>query len=165
MNLMNIFKKTRPSNTTDKEIMGEDQHIDQNIFIETNDPSVTENSIKEKTASRIEKFLRIDFEWYGYSDGYTDPSGDIIEKKLKSIRSDFRLELDRSIDEMRSRLSEAKLYQVSILGMPGRMEDEIKEKIRQIENAIKELELQKVLSIDDEGMLASAINRYSIGYT
>ena len=162
---MNIFKSKKSVDTAEQQTVEEGIHIDPNVFMDSGDPSVAEPATESKPSSRIDKFLRVDYEWYGFSDGYADPSADFMEKKLKAIRSDFRLELDRSLDEMRTRVSDARLHQIRISGMPGRMEEEIKEKVRQLESAIQELQTQKELSVDDEGMVSSAISRYTIGFT
>ena len=162
---MDIFKRKGQDAQTDPQSSDVDSYIDPSVFVEDSDPSVAEPATESKPSSRLDKFLRVDYEWYGFSDGYADPSADFMEKKLKAIRSDFRLELDRSLDEMRSRVSDARLHQIRISGMPGRMEEEIKEKVRQLESAIQELQRQKELSVDDEGMVSSAISRYTIGFT
>lgn len=165
MKFSDIFKVFKAKNSEETLQSTLEETIDPAVFVESADPSIEPVRGEEQTYSKLDKFLRVDYEWYGYSDGYANPSIDFMEMKLKSIRSEFRLVLDRNIDELKSRLSNGKLSQISLSGMPGTIEDEIKEKIRQLEDAILELQKQKELSVDDEGMVSSAVNRYSIGFT
>ncbi len=165
MKLSNIFNVFKAKSSEEKLHTAVEESIDPAVFVDANDPSIEPVVSEVKSSSRLDKFLRVDYEWYGYADGYANPSNDFLDKKLRSLRSEFRLVLDRNLDELRSRAAEGRLYLVSISGMPGKMEEEIKEKIHQLEVAIHALQNQKELSIDDEGMVASAIHRYSIGFT
>jgi hypothetical protein len=165
MKFSDIFKVFKAKSSEGTIQSPSEETVDPAIFVDSVDPSIESERAEVKPGSRLDKFLRVDYEWYGYSDGYKNPSIDFMEMKLKSIRSEFRLVLDRSLDELKSRASEGRLRQISVSGMPGKIEEEIKEKIRQLESAILELHNQKELSVDDEGMVASAINRYSVGFT
>lgn len=165
MNLMNLFRKPKAQPVVDAQPSEGDVVVDPSVFAEAHPPVADVQAVTPPSVSRLEKFLRVDYEWYGYSDGYANPSADFLDMKLRTIRSDFRLELDRSLDDLRTRCSEARLHAIRISGMPGRMLSEIEEKIHQLDASIQELERQKVLSVDDEGMIASAISRYSVGFT
>jgi len=165
MNFRNLFKKNKADQSPVNTDVQDQPVIDPSVFVEEQPPVESVQTSKSPSVSRLDKFFRTDHEWYGYKEGYANPSTDFMEMKLRAIRSEFRLELDRSLDELRSRCAAARIHVIKISGMPGRMELEIQEKIRQLETAIEDLERQKVLSVDDEGMISSAISRYIVGFT
>ena len=135
--------------------------VDQNLFVADEEPMFVEVPKKQ---SALSLFLNIDYMQRGSYDGYLYPNADLLEANIKKLRSDFRNAIDEAIDEKRSTLNELKLHQVGTKGISERLEEEMNHRIHEIENLIHELDVQKVFSVENEGLVASSLNDYRIGF-
>lgn len=136
--------------------------VDRQLFIEEEAPEL-KNPVK-KTINPIEVFLDQNFEWQGYNDGYSHPETDYLVNKLKIFRSEFRLAVDKCMDTRRTEVGDLKLHLIQTNGISPRLEAQLNEKVRQVEVTIHELDIQKILSLEDEGMISTAIHSYRLGF-
>lgn len=165
MSLFNFFRRPKNSvhNTaTDTTVAEPVIQVDRNLFVEEEAPEL--KSPVKKAANPIEVFLDQNFEWQGYNDGYSHPETDYLDNKLSQIRSDFRLAVDKCMDIKRTELGELKLHLIDAEGISSRLEAKLKEKIRQLEVTIHELDTQKILSAENEGIVSTAIHAYRLGF-
>ncbi|MBK6827103.1 MAG: hypothetical protein IPG86_09590 [Chitinophagaceae bacterium] len=165
MSLFNFFRrsKTTVSNpSADTSVLEPVIAVDRSLFVDDEAPD-PKNSVN-KEANHIEEFMGKNYEWQGYNDGYSHPDAEYLQHSLAKLRSEFRLSVDKCMDEKRSELGSLKLHLIDTEGISPRLEAKLKEKIRQIEVVIHELDTQKILSIEAEGIIAPAIHGYRLGF-
>lgn len=165
MPLFNFFRRSKPlvtDQSADISFADQPTVIDRNLFVEDAEPML-KNPIK-KVINAIELFLDQKFEWQGYNDGYSHPETDYLDNKVQMLRSEFRLAVDKCMDSRRTEVGELKLHLIQTEGISPRLEAQLKEKVRQLEITIHELDTQKILSVGDEGIISSAILSYRLGF-
>ena len=168
MSFLNIFR--RNNQVVNHEIvtiqpvdsMGAEKIVDRNLFVDDEAPEL--KTPVKKPINHIESFMEQNFEWQGYNDGYSYPETDYLENKLKLIKADFRFAIDKSLDAKRAELCEFKLNVIKSAGISERLEVQLNEKIKFLEINIHELDVQKILSIENEGVVASAVHGYRLGF-
>jgi hypothetical protein len=136
--------------------------IAQDLFIDNEEPSSTTVAAKPKNI--LEQYIDQDFELIGYQDGYLYPEAEFLETKLRIIKADFRKVVDVCIDNMRTEVGELRLHKIKVSGMSSRIEAQLDEKIKILESLIHELDIQKVISIEDNGIISSAVHGYRLGF-
>jgi hypothetical protein len=160
MSLFNFFRRSEKAIETQVEPTVE-PIVNETIFLDNEEPSITE---LEGNKSAISVFLDKDYIKLGYHDGYLYPNGELMDGNLKKIRSDFRMAIDRVIDDKRSVINNLKLHQIGTRGISERLDEELTQKLEELYNLINELDTQKILSIENEGLISSCINDYKIGF-
>ena len=166
MSLLNFFR--RNSQVVNKQIPVEqfstdtDKIVDQSLFVDEQEPEV--KVPVKKQVNHIEIFMDQNFGWQGYNDGYGHPDTEFLENKLKLIKADFRLAVDKFLDVKRTEHGEFMMHVIKTSGISPRLEAQLKEKIKMLEVNIHELDLQKILSIENEGIVASAVHAYRLGF-
>lgn len=168
MSIFNFFRANKSEkaisefNNQDTEVVSSAKEIDQNLFVDNEEPE--KSNVNQTRLSPIEEFLNQNFEWIGYNDGYFCPDNEYFENKLKFIRSDFRLAVDKSLDIKRGEIGELKLHIIRTKGISSRLESQLIEKERSLTVCIHELDTQKILSVENEGIVASPIHSYRAGF-
>lgn len=165
MSLFNFFRRRKPvlsESNSDTVVADPVQMVNQQLFVDEN-PPLTESG-SAKTVNAIEAFLDQNFEWQGYSEGYAHPETEYLDSKLKVLRSDFRLAVDKCMDARRTELGEVKMHLIDTEGISTRLEAKLKEKISQLEVTIHELDTQKILSLENEGFISGAAHAYRLGF-
>lgn len=168
MSFFNLFRRSNPvvNQETPKEqplnILEPVKMVDHNLFVDEQEPEV--KTPLRKQVNHIETFMDQNFEWQGYNDGYSYPETEYLENKLRLIKSDFRFSVDKYLDAKRSELCDLKLHVIKTSGISSRLENQLNEKIKFLEINIHELDMQKILSIENEGIVASAVHAYRLGF-
>jgi len=165
MSIFNFFRRNHSSVNNlgvDTAIAEPMTKVDRSLFVEEEAPEL-KNAAK-KMINPIEVILEQNFDWQGYNDGYGHPETEYMENKLSLIRSEFRLAVDKCIDIRRAEVGELRLHQIQTSGISNRLEAQLAEKIKQLEALIHELDTQKILSVENEGMVAPAVYAYRIGF-
>lgn len=165
MSIFNFFRRSKTTvNTPSTESTAVEPviSVDRNLFVEDEAPD-PKNFVSKET-NHIEVFIEKNYEWQGYNDGYSHPDAEYLQHSLAKLRSEFRLCVDKCMDEKRSELGGLKLHLIDTEGVSPRLEAKLKEKIRQIEVVIHELDTQKILSVEAEGIIAPAIHGYRLGF-
>ncbi len=165
MSIFNFFRRNHSSVNNlgvDTAIAEPMTKVDRSLFVEEEAPEL-KNAAK-KMINPIEVILEQNFDWQGYNDGYSHPETEYLENMLSLIRSEFRLAVDKCIDIRRAEIGELRLHQIQTSGISNRLEAQLAEKIKQLEALIHELDTQKILSVENEGMVAPAVYAYRIGF-
>ena len=136
--------------------------IDRSLFVDDEAPEL-KTPIK-KSVNHIEAYMDQNFEWQGCNDGYCFPESEYLDNKLKLIKADFRFAVDKYLDAKRSELGELRMHVIKTSGISDRLEAQLNEKIKFLEINIHELDMQKILSIENEGIVASAVHAYRLGF-
>lgn len=136
--------------------------VDKNLFVDEEEP---ESQIPlKKQINPIEIFLNQNFEWQASNDGYSYPESEYLKNKLKLIKADFRFAVDKYLDTKRSELGELRIHVIRTAGISASLEAQLNEKIKFLEINIHELDMQKILAVEDEGVVASAVHAYRLGF-
>ena len=148
MSLFNFFRRTKPSQeqiVTDSmpdALNNETRIVDASLFVDDQQPDLLSGSAKQE--NHIQVFLEQNFDWMGYNDGYSHPETDYMNNRLKLLRADFRLAIDKSMEAKRTALGDLKMHAIKTAGISERLELQVNEKIKQLEVVIHELDIQKI---------------------
>jgi hypothetical protein len=159
MSLFNLFRKAEKA--VNNPMAAVEPPVQEAIFVDNQAPASTE-SVEQ--SSLLDKFLRSDYEQKGYNDGYLYPNGDLLENNIRQLKTRFRQVVDHVLDQKRAAISELNLHLINTQGISERLEASLREKVRQLENLIHELDTQKILSVEEEGMIAPVVQGYRIGF-
>lgn len=166
MSLFNFFSRSKSVNTGNTletpVISVTPKSIDRNLFVDEQEPELTDPA--KKKDNPIQVFLNQNFEWQAYNDGYGFPDCEYLDQKLRIIRAEFRVAVDKCLDIKRTELADLKQHVIQTRGISDRLENQLGEKIKAIEVIIYELDLQKILSIEDEGMVGTGVHAYRAGF-
>jgi hypothetical protein len=169
MSFFNLFRRNanlviNQEATTEKplNIAESARMVDQSLFVDEQAPEI--KIPVKKQVNHIETFMDQNFEWQGCNDGYSYPESEYLENKLKLIKADFRFAVDKYLDAKRSELGELRLHVIRTAGISDRLEAQLNEKIKFLEINIHELDMQKILAVEDEGIVASAVHAYRLGF-
>lgn len=141
----------------------EEPNILKELFVDETPPesekeglSTSENSLKQ--------FLDKDYSSQGFEDGNHYPSFDIFENKKRKIRAEFRYVIDIEIDKKNTEIFILKNHLVATDGISTSTYRQVSIRIEELEARINELETQKELSADDEGLVMVPIHNYCDGF-
>lgn len=168
MSLINFFRSNRlPQATSAVESMNDSilkdpRTMDASLFVDEQQPDLVSSPAKQD--NHIQKFLEQNFDWIGYNDGYSHPQTDYMNDKLRLLRAQFRLAVDKTMEVQRIAMGDLKMHAIKTAGISERLELQVNEKIKQLEIVIHELDMQKILSVENEGMIASAVYEYKLGF-
>ncbi|RYE58025.1 MAG: hypothetical protein EOP48_04510 [Sphingobacteriales bacterium] len=162
MAFFNLFRKAE-SKVSEAIAPQSELLVNENVFVDQQPPLQKEATVLS-SASLIEGFFRADYEQKGYNDGYIYPNGDLLDNKIKQLKTGFRLILDQTLDGKRKEIGDLQLHLIGTKGISERLEESLKERIKQLENIIHELDIQKVLSVEEEGIIAPVVQAYRIGF-
>lgn len=158
---MYLFNRFRNIKSVTPETLVLPKSVDKDLFLDEQEPESANN---EKQQNHLETFLNQNFEWQGYNDGYSYPETDYLETKLKVFRAEFRLAIDKCLDIKRGEIGELRLHIIKTAGISPRLEAQLEEKVKLQEVNFHELDMQKILSVEDEGMVSSVIHEYRLGF-
>lgn len=166
MAFLDIFRRNKSvvnNSTTAAEASEQHQPIiNRDLFVEDNEPELKDQP--KKVSNPIEAFLDQNFEWQGYNDGYAHPEAEYLHNKLSLLHAEFRLAIDKGLDFRRMEVGDLNLHLIKTSGISKRMEAQLQEKIKQHETIIHELDVQKIISLESDGMIAPAIHAYRLGF-
>jgi hypothetical protein len=164
MNIFNPFRKRKDTLNNEEKEPFHETIVDPALFMETKDPASGMVQPSDQPVSSLDRFLKLNYEWYGYSEGYGNPASDFMDIKLNALRMTFLQELDRSIDMKRQEIGTLNVALIRMSGITTRMDAEIREKLRQLEQVVEELLRQKGRSVGEEGWLSAALAQYRLGF-
>jgi ethanolamine utilization cobalamin adenosyltransferase len=168
MSILDFFRSKKKSINSEDSVVeylnakSENSTVSADLFIDNQQPA--EEVDESKQSNPLDEFMSRNYEWNGYNDGYENPDSEYLERKLRLIRSDFRIAIDKCIDIRRNEVGELRLHLIQTKGISDRLELQLNERIRHIEELVNILDTQKILSIEDEGFVSSAIQSYRIGF-
>jgi hypothetical protein len=168
MNLLNFLrtKKQSPAaSLSDSNTLSNNSilpNVDRALFLDENEPETFITSDTKSTA--LDQFLEQNYESMGYKDGYAYPENEYLENKIKLMKAEFKFAVDKHLDSLRSEVAELKIHIIKTHGISDRLEAQLNEKVKHHEMNIHELDMQKILSTDDEGFISSTVYAYRLGF-
>ena len=168
MRIMNLFRRNRKTelmdtNNINMQNMDQSQPvISETLFVENAAPESQES--ENRKVSLLQQYLDTNFELIGYNEGYRSGNAEYQDRILSRIKADFRLVLDKEMDCLRNQANELKLHMIRVTGISAILEKQVGEKLSQIESQMHALDIQKVLSVDDEGFIAIPVTHFRSGF-
>ena len=165
---MNFFRRNRKTEYMDTNNLNmQNEHqpapmVNETLFVENNAPVVEDALVRPLSA--LQQFLEVNYELIGFNEGYRSGNAENQDRILGQIRADFRLVVDREIDRLRNDAHEIKVQLHRVVGISPLLERQLTERLSQIEAKIHELDVQKVLSVEDEGFISVAVTHFRSGY-
>lgn len=163
---MKLFKSIFGKNRINESNKNVDVQNDilENLFIDNEPPLKNRGEVENESYLTIKDFLNRDFFNEGKTDGYNYGTQERCDNKIKLIKANFLLELDKIIDEKNNVIQKIELRKneignlspVAIINL-----DLIKNNLQKI---IDELKIQKELSVDNEGWIMNALHAYKLGF-
>ena len=151
------------SNHATDQMVEEDFNVNADIFLNNTPPSEeTGQSIENSTS--LKAWLEQDFFRKGYEDGYYGHSSEMLENKIKSIKSDFRYNLNLKIDAARQECVKLENHKIDLEGMSDRLVKKIDNQANANRANITELESEIALATKDERLVMIPIHQYRDGF-
>lgn len=139
----------------------EEDQILKNIFVNP-EPPIAERV--DGFENGIKRFLDQNFFKSGYNDGYSTHSSETLKNQLAVIKSEFRYLLSRKIDEIRLEILEMNDHLINIEGVEERLEKQVQKRLDYLRERINDLENEKALSAEDEGLVMAGVYKYREGF-
>ncbi len=117
-----------------------------------------------KKASEMAVFLKTDYFNDGYNIGYTHHSTDQLETTLRHLKAHFRLLIDEGIDARLREIAELKQELIQSSGISERLQKQLEQRIESLKENIERYQIEKELSVADEGMITKVIHSYREGF-
>jgi hypothetical protein len=157
MNIRNIFK--RKLNTTEE---GSPEACpSKELFVEQNYHAEEKNREKD---SAVEHFLKMNHFDAGLHAGYHLHCHDGLKEYLERLRSSFREAVDAAINNSQKELLKLEIARVQFGDMLETQRQCLDMTIDHHKNIIEESRMQKVLSVDNEGWISSAVSQFKLGF-
>jgi hypothetical protein len=135
----------------------------KDLFVDNNPPTVESHEDSE-IKSKIAEFLNINFESMGLRDGYEFGTQELLDNKIKKIKSDFLMIIEEMIDDKKLAIIKLENQKISIGGISLTIVQQLDVVIVETKNSIGNLEKQLELSVDDEGWVMNAIHPFKDGF-
>lgn len=133
----------------------------QSLFIETEAPVPVS---EKKREDAITLFLEENHFAAGLYAGYNLHCHDGLKIHLGQLRARFREAVDSLTGSLEKLVIEKEMIQIQIGDMMPSQKQCLDVSIDLDKKTIEEAKFQKVLSIDDEGWISSAVNSFKLGY-
>jgi hypothetical protein len=134
----------------------------QELFIDNEAPRSFET--EKKLGSPIFTFLDENHFSAGLFAGYHLHCHDGLKSHLSQLRARFREAVDSLIGSLENQLTEKEMMSIQIGDMMPSQKQCLLVSLDLTKKQIEEAKLQKVLSIDDEGWISSAVNSFKLGF-
>jgi len=151
MKLFKLFRKKKE----DVAAISQDENPDDAALL---------NPTAAPQAPTLSAFFEVNYEEKGFREGYLYPASENLEKALRLIQSNFRMELDKRIDFAQTEIYSLRLHLIDIRDISERIEESLREKVLQLEHLIQTLDQEKILSVEGEGKIAPALHAYRAGF-
>ena len=137
--------------------------VSEDLFIDKISPA-SEREQSEPTGVNIQAFLEKKYDIMGFQDGYSYHNLEMLNNQVKTIKAEFRLQLDLVIDQRRRTLLDLRTHSIEVEGLSERMGRQIEAVEKDFSAMIDRLEKEKDLSVCDEGWVMRPVNNYRYGF-
>ncbi|MFH1121914.1 MAG: hypothetical protein V1775_19000 [Bacteroidota bacterium] len=170
MNLFSkFFGKSNNSNAMIADNHASDTMTEDNInvleglFI-NNQPPVEPVEKEAEKASCLKTYLEQDFFRKGFDDGYNGHAAELLENKIRSMKADFRYNLNLKIDQARQEILKLDNHKINVEGMSERLVKQLDNQINAFKANMVELEAEIALADIDQGYVMIGVYQYRDGF-
>ena len=142
-----------------------EQAVKDNFFVDDKNPQEEPPIEKDtKKASEMAVFLKTDYFEDGFNIGYNYHSTDQLETTLRHLKAQFRLLIDEGVDARWIEIAELKQELIQSSGVSDRLHKQLEQRIETLTESIERYQIEKELSVADEGMITKVIHSYREGF-
>lgn len=131
------------------------------LFTDMNAPQA--ESVKQDIKP-LRDFLSIDFKHEGRMAGYEHHNLDYLSMHIQDLRARFRSACDRHLQVLENDLIEVRTLFIQIGDALPSEQQILQLRIDKINSNMEEIRLQKILSVDNEGLISEAVQAYYRGF-
>lgn len=164
-----FFGKSDSNNATAGNVHATETLADDNINVleglfVNNQAPVLAREMEVDQSSSLKAYLEQDFFRKGFDDGYNGHSAELLENKIKSMKADFRYNLNLKIDATRQEILKLENHKINVEGMSDRLVRQIDNQINAIKANATELEAEIAMATIDQGYVMIGIHQYRDGF-
>ncbi len=138
--------------------------ISEDLFIEDEAPVEEVQATSQKAKSHLASFLDRNFYSMGFQDGYMRHSLELLDTKVRKIKAEFRLCIDKQSQEVHKQILELDKHLIDIDGLSERLTGKVMLSKKKLQQDFDRLESEKQKSAIDEGLVMVAVHQYNEGY-
>lgn len=166
--LSKIFGKIKAENTVFNpvvETLPEEQSQDilKDLFVDET-PHEPIREVDLKSESILKQFLDQNYWPKGFNDAYETHSFEVLAYNKRKIRAEFRFVVDQLIDGKNREIFSLRNELITTNGIAEQLHNQLQLRIEKLQSDIKELEMQKEMSVEDEGLVMVPIHKYHEGF-
>ncbi|MBF8149263.1 hypothetical protein ITJ86_05110 [Winogradskyella sp. F6397] len=165
--LFGLNKESRKSQgfkNSDPIGLSESTHLPpEELFIDNSSPKES-REVKKVHSQLINDYLNKDYYQIGIQEGFSMHSNEAAQSRKQLIKSNFRNLINEIIEENREAIFNLSNSLIEVSDLSTELKDKLENKIEFLKAEIDDLDLQKQLSIEDEGLVMSAIHSYHQGF-
>lgn len=135
----------------------------KDLFIDDSHPN-EQRVLKKFNSELISDYLNQDYHQIGIQEGFSMHSNEAAESRKQLIKSNFRNLLNQIIDKNREDILKLSNSLIEVSELSKELKEKLENKITFLKSEIDDLDLQKQLSAENEGLVMSAIHNYHQGF-
>lgn len=165
----NVFSKSNSNNAMvannpAADTLNEDNiNVLERLFV-NNQPPVASVEKETDNASSLKTYLEQDFFRKGFEDGYNGHAAELLENKIRSMKADFRYNLNLKIDQARQEILKLENHRINVEGMSERLVKQLDNQINAMRSNVAELEAEIALADIDQGYVMIGVYQYRDGF-
>jgi hypothetical protein len=165
----NVFGKSNSNNAMiannhSSDTLTEDNiNVLEGLFV-NNQPPVELEKREGENSSSLKTYLEQDFLRKGFEDGYNGHASELLENKIKSMKADFRYNLNLKIDQIRQEILKLENHKINVEGMSERLVQQLDNQINTFQANMTELEAEVALADIEQGYVMIGIFQYRDGF-
>lgn len=165
----NVFGKSNSNNAMvannpATDMLNEDNiNVLEGLFV-NNQPPVVPAEKESENASSLKTYLEQDFFRKGFDDGYNGHAAELLENKIRSMKADFRYNLNLKIDQARQEILKLENHKINVEGMSDRLVRQLNNQINAMMANMAELEAEIALADIDQGYVMIGVFQYRDGF-
>lgn len=159
-----LVNNTPTSQNVSSSLPASQMHIpDEELFVESEKP--LGKTVQSEQPGKISLFLNKDFHSLGVRDGFEYRSSDQLAIGKRKIGAEFRLILEREIQERVEKQLELENLIVDVSSISELTLRKLQNTLQRSVSVVNLLEQQKELSIEEEGWVMNAVYSYQQGFS
>jgi len=151
------------NNQTTEVISDDNINVLEGLFV-NNQPPVAPAEKETENASSLKTYLEQDFFRKGFDDGYNGHAAELLENKIRSMKADFRYNLNLKIDQARQEILKLDNHKINVEGMSERLVRQLDNQINAMKANMAELEAEIALADIDQGYVMIGVFQYRDGF-
>jgi hypothetical protein len=133
------------------------------LFVDSTPPARTTSEVV-KSEKPVKVFLDRNHEHQGRMAGYESHAHDMLPIYKAELQASFRASLERMIELAEIDLLEIRTQVIEVGDAIPSVRQKLELRVQMLQSNIEEMRMQKILSVDDEGLIAPAVQSFTKGY-
>lgn len=151
------------SNHASETLTDDNINVLEGLFVNNQPPIVSVDSNAESAPS-LKSYLDQDHFRKGFDDGYNGHATELLENKIRSMKADFRYNLNLKIDQARQEILKLENHKINVDGMSERLVKQLDNQVKAMKANMAELEAEIALADIDQGYVMIGVYQYRDGF-